>query len=82
MCDKSDMNTGLHERQLVIHADNARPILLKNVEPFVQKMGCGSRPIRPIHRISHRRISSCSDMSRAARKESPFNHMTDYSLEL
>jgi hypothetical protein len=58
------------------------PTLLKNVEPFAQKMSRGSFHIRPLHRISRRRISSSSDMSRIACRESPFNHVMNYSPEL
>jgi hypothetical protein len=56
-------------RGFVIHAYNTRRRLLKNVRPFVQKMRCDSLHIRPIHRISDRRISSSSDMSRNACRE-------------
>jgi hypothetical protein len=59
-----------------------RPTLLKHVELCVQKTGCGSLPIHPTHPISGRRLSSSSDMSRTAFRESRFNHMTNESLQL
>jgi hypothetical protein len=69
-------------RQLVIHADNARPSTANNDELFVRKMGGDSLHIRPPHLISHPRISSSWAIARTTCGESTFNQRENYSREL
>jgi hypothetical protein len=66
----------------LVHADNARATLLKNVEIFAKKMDCASLPIYPPHSISHHPTSFCLVMSRNVSKEWCFHVTKNYSTQL
>jgi hypothetical protein len=69
-------------RKYIVHADNAKTMLLKNVELFAKKMDCGSLPIHPTRLISHHPTFFCSVMSRNVSNEWCFHHTRNYSTRL
>jgi hypothetical protein len=70
------------ERNLIIHADNARPHTAQNCRTFVSKMGCGSPHTSHTRPISRRQTSSSSVMLKIAGKESYLHHVRNYLQEL
>jgi hypothetical protein len=78
----TQLRPGDDGRKFVVHADNARLTVLKNVELFAKKTDCGSLPIHPTHLVSYHPTSFCSVMSRNISKEWCFHHTMGYSTQL